>query len=155
MLRVSNLELRFTTKVLFQNVNLEFNGNNCYGIIGANGAGKSTFLKIIDGRIEPTKGEVIVGKDERISTLVQNHNEYDDYTVIDTVIMGNKELYSIMLEKDRLYSKENFTNEDGMRAAMLEEKFLYMNGWDAPSAAEKLVDGLGVDKNDYNTKMGE
>lgn len=155
MLRVSNLELRFTTKVLFQNVNLEFNGNNCYGIIGANGAGKSTFLKIIDGRIEPTKGEVIVGKDERISTLVQNHNEYDDYTVIDTVIMGNKELYSIMLEKDRLYSKENFTNEDGMRAAMLEEKFLYMNGWDAPSEAEKLLDGLGVDKNDYNKKMGE
>lgn len=155
MLRVSNLELRFTTKVLFQNVNLEFNGNNCYGIIGANGAGKSTFLKIIDGRIEPTKGEVIVGKDERISTLVQNHNEYDDYTVLDTVIMGNKELYSIMLEKDRLYSKENFTNEDGMRAAMLEEKFLYMNGWDAPSEAEKLLDGLGVDKNDYNKKMGE
>ena len=105
MLKVIDVELRFTTKVLFQNVNIEFTGDNCYGIIGANGAGKSTFLKILDGTIEPTKGEVIIGKDERISTLVQNHNAFDDYNVIDTVIMGNKELYSIMKEKERLYSK--------------------------------------------------
>jgi len=155
MLKVSNLELRFTTKVLFQNVNLEFVGDNCYGIIGANGAGKSTFLKILDGRIEPTKGEVILGKGERISTLVQNHNEYDNYKVIDTVIMGNKALYSIMLEKDALYSKENFTNEDGMRAAELEEMFLNMNGWDAETDATLLLKGLGVDPKLYELKMSE
>ena len=155
MLKVSNLELRFTTKVLFQNVNLEFTGDNCYGIIGANGAGKSTFLKILDGRIESTKGEVILGKGERISTLVQNHNEYDEYNVIDTVIMGNKELYSIMQEKDAIYSKLDFTNEDGMRAAVLEEKFADMDGWNAESDAEKLLNGLGVDKSLFNLKMSE
>lgn len=155
MLKVCNLELRFTTKVLFQNVNLEFTGDNCYGIIGANGAGKSTFLKILDGRVEPTKGEVVVGKGERISTLVQNHNEYDEYNVIDTVIMGNKELYSIIQEKDALYSKIDFTNEDGMRAAELEEKFANMDGWNAESDAEKLLNGLGVDKTLFNLKMSE
>ena len=153
MLKVSNLELRFTTKVLFQNVNLEFNGDNCYGIIGANGAGKSTFLKILDGRIEPTKGEVILGKGERISTLVQNHNEFDEYTVLDTVIMGNKELYNIMQEKDILYSKVNFTDEDGMRAAELEEKFLLMDGWNAETDAAILLNGLGLDKKYHEEKM--
>lgn len=155
MLKVSNLELRFTTKVLFQNVNLEFTGDNCYGIIGANGAGKSTFLKILDGKIEPTRGEVILGKGERISTLVQNHNEFDEYNVIDTVIMGNKELFNIILEKDVLYSKLDFTDEDGMRAAELEEKFANMNGWNAESDAEKLLNGLGVDKNLFTLKMSE
>ena len=155
MLKVNNVELRFPTKVLFQNVNLEFTGDNCYGIIGANGAGKSTFLKILDGRIEPTKGEVIIGKGERISTLVQNHNEYDDYSVINTVIMGNKELYSIMKEKEELYSKSDFSDEDGIRAAELEERFLTMNGWDAESDAEKLLNGLGLDKSLYNLKMSE
>ena len=138
MLKVIDVELRFTTKVLFQNVNIEFTGDNCYGIIGANGAGKSTFLKILDGTIEPTKGEVIIGKDERISTLVQNHNAFDDYNVIDTVIMGNKELYSIMKEKERLYSKSDFSDEDGIKVAELEDKFLNMNGWNAESDAEKL-----------------
>jgi len=155
MLRVSNLELRFPTKVLFQNVNLEFNGDNCYGIIGANGAGKSTFLKILDGRIEPTHGDVSLGKGERISTLVQNHNEFDEYRVIDTVIMGNKELYTIIQEKDALYSKIDFTDEDGMRAAELEEKFAMMDGWNAESDAEKLLNGLGLDKSLYETKMSE
>ena len=155
MLRVSNLELRFTTKVLFQNVNLEFNGNNCYGIIGANGAGKSTFLKIIDGRIEPTKGEVIVGKDERISTLVQNHNEYDDYTVIDTVIMGNKELYSIMKAKDEIYAKPDFSEEDGMKAAKLEEKFAELDGWNAESDAAILLNDLGIDTSLHYKYMKE
>ena len=149
MLKVNNVELRFPTKVLFKNVNLEFNGNNCYGIIGANGAGKSTFLKILDGRIEPTRGEVILGKGERISTLVQNHNEFDEYRVIDTVIMGNKDLYAIMQEKDALYSNVDFTDEDGMRAAELEEKFLLMDGWNAESDAEKLLNGLGLDKSLY------
>ena len=155
MLIVNNLELRFPTKVLFQNVNLEFKDDNCYGIIGANGAGKSTFLKILDGRIEPTHGEVLLGKGERVSTLVQNHNEYDEYRVLDTVIMGNKELYSIMQEKDAIYSKTDFTDEDGMRAAELEEKFAMMDGWNAESDAEKLLNGLGVDKNLYNLNMSE
>ena len=155
MLKVTNLELRFRTKVLFQNVNLEFNGDNCYGIIGANGAGKSTFLKILDGRIDPTRGEVIIGKNERISTLVQNHNEYDNYRVIDTVIMGNKELYKIIQEKDELYSKLDFTNEDGMRAAELEEKFANMDGWNAESDAEKLLNGLGVDKSLFELNMSD
>ena len=155
MLKVCNVELRFTTKVLFQNVNLEFKDDNCYGIIGANGAGKSTFLKILDGRIEPTKGEVILGKGERISTLVQNHNEFDDYKVIDTVIMGNKELYSIILEKEALYSKVDFSNEDGMRAAELEERFLNMNGWDAETDATLLLKGLGVDEELYELNMSE
>ena len=155
MLKVINVELRFPTKVLFQNVNLEFDSDNCYGIIGANGAGKSTFLKILDGRIEPTKGEVIIGKGERISTLVQNHNEFDEHTVIDTVIMGNKELYSIMKEKELLYSKTDFTDEDGIRAAELEDKFLNMNGWDAESDAEKLLNGLGVNIDLYQSKMSE
>ena len=144
MLKVCNLELRFPTKVLFQNVNIEFTGDNCYGIIGANGAGKSTFLKILDGRIESTKGEVILGNGERISTLVQNHNEFDEYRVIDTVIMGNKELYAIMQEKDALYSKLDFTNEDGMRAAELEEKFANMNGWNAEVDAE-AIQALGAE----------
>lgn len=155
MLKVCNLELRFPTKVLFQNVNIEFTGDNCYGIIGANGAGKSTFLKILDGRIESTKGEVILGKGERISTLVQNHNEFDEYRVIDTVIMGNKELYAIMQEKDALYSKLDFTNEDGMRAAELEEKFANMDGWNAEIDAEKLLNGLGVDKSLFELNMSE
>jgi len=146
MLKVNNIELRFNSKLLFQNVNLEFNNDNCYGIIGANGAGKSTFLKILDGRIEPTKGEVILGKGERISTLVQNHNEFDEYRVIDTVIMGNKDLYSIMLEKEALYRKADFNDEDGMRAALLEEKFLEMDGWNAETDAAILLNGLGVDK---------
>ena len=153
MLKVSNLELRFTTKTLFQNVNLEFKEDNCYGIIGANGAGKSTFLKILDGRIEPTKGEIILGKDERISTLVQNHNEYDEFNVIETVIMGNKDLYSIIKEKERLYSKENFTDEDGIKVAELEDKFLNMNGWNAESDAEILLNGLGVSNEVFSLNM--
>ena len=155
MLKVCNVELRFPTKVLFQNVNLEFDKDNCYGIIGANGAGKSTFLKILDGRIEPTKGEVTIGKGERISTLVQNHNEFDEYSVIDTVIMGNKELYSIMKEKEELYSKSDFTDLDGIKAAELEDKFLNMNGWDAESDAEKLLNGLGVSIDLYQYRMSE
>ncbi len=155
MLKVIDLELRFTTKTLFKNVNLEFSKDNCYGIIGANGAGKSTFLKILDGRIEPTNGEIILGKGERISTLVQNHNLYDDYKVIDTVIMGNKELYSIIKEKEEIYSKTDFTDEDGVRVAELEDKFLNMNGWDAESDAEKLLNGLGVSKDLFYLEMNE
>ena len=155
MLKVINVELRFPSKVLFQNVNLEFNNDNCYGIIGANGAGKSTFLKILDGRIEPTKGEVLINKGERISTLVQNHNEFDNYTVIESVIMGNKELYQIIKEKEEIYNKPDFNDADGIRAAELEDKFLLMNGWDAESDSEKLLNGLGLAQDLYNLKMSE
>ena len=146
MLMIKDLELRYPTKLLFQDVNLEFKDNNCYGIIGANGCGKSTLLKIINGEIESTKSEVILGRGERISSLVQDHNLYNDFKVLDVVIMGNKKLYNIMLEKDRLYSKENFTDKDGIRLGELEEEFLNMNGWNAESDAMILLDGLGLNK---------
>lgn len=155
MLKVNNLSLRFNTRTLFENVNLEFNGNNCYGIIGANGAGKSTFLKILSGSIESTTGEVIIGKGERISVLKQNHNEFDDMTVIDVVIMGNNKLYQIMQEKNNLYMKEDFTNEDGMRAAILEEEFASLNGWQAESDAAILLNSLGLDNSKHNLIMKE
>ena len=153
MLKVNNLSLRFNTRTLFENVNLEFNGDNCYGIIGANGAGKSTFLKILSGSIESTTGEVIIGKGERISVLKQNHNEFDDMTVIDVVIMGNNKLYQIMIEKNNLYMKEDFTNEDGMRAAILEEEFASLNGWQAESDAAILLNSLGIDNSKHNLLM--
>lgn len=155
MLKVSNLSLTFNTRTLFENVNLEFKDDNCYGIIGANGAGKSTFLKILNGEIESTKGEVILDKNQRISVLKQNHNEFDDYTVIDTVIMGNSKLYEVMKEKDELYMKEDFTNEDGMRAAILEEEFASLGGWMAESDAAVLLSGLGVDNSLHNLLMRE
>ncbi len=155
MLKVNNLGLRFNTKTLFENVNLEFNGDNCYGIIGANGAGKSTFLKILSGEIESTSGEVIIGKGERISVLKQNHNEFDEFTVIDTVIMGNNRLYKVMKEKDDLYMKVDFTNEDGMRAAILEEEFASLGGWQAESDAAVLLVGLGIDNSKHNLIMKE
>lgn len=155
MLKVNNLGLRFNTKTLFENVNLEFNGDNCYGIIGANGAGKSTFLKILSGEIESTSGEVIIGKGERISVLKQNHNEFDEFTVIDTVIMGNNQLYKVMKEKDDLYMKADFTNEDGMRAAILEEEFASLGGWQAESDAAVLLVGLGIDNSKHNLIMKE
>lgn len=144
MLQVQNLSLTFGKRTLFENVNLKFEGDNCYGIIGANGAGKTTFLKLLSHEIDSTTGEVIVGKDERISVLVQNHNAYDDYTVIDTVIMGDKELYDIKQEKDEIYMKENFTNEDGIRAGILEDLFLKHNGWEAEANAAILLSGLGI-----------
>ena len=155
MLKVSNLSLTFNTRTLFENVNLEFVNDNCYGIIGANGAGKSTFLKILSGEIDSTKGEVILGKNERISVLRQNHNEFDNFTVIDTVISGNDKLYSIMKEKDELYMKPDFTNEDGIRAATLEEEFASLNGWQAESDAAILLAGLGVNNSLHNLMMSE
>ena len=129
VLKVNNVGLRFSSRVLFENVNLEFKEDNCYGIIGANGAGKSTFLKILSGEVESTSGEVIIGKNERISVLRQNHNEFDEYKVLETVIMGDNELYSIMQEKDAIYMKPDFSMEDGMRAAELEARFEEKNGW--------------------------
>jgi ATPase subunit of ABC transporter with duplicated ATPase domains len=144
MLKASNIGLRFNTRVLFDNVNIEFKDDNCYGIIGANGAGKSTFLKILSGEIESTKGEVILGKNERLSTLKQNHNEFDDYQVLETVIMGDTKLYSIMKEKEALYMKPDFSMEDGMKVAELEEEFASLNGWQADSDAAQLLAGLGI-----------
>jgi len=155
MLKVNNLSLTFNTRTLFENVNLEFINDNCYGIIGANGAGKSTFLKILSGEIDSTKGEVILGKNERISVLRQNHNEFDGFTVIDTVISGNDRLYKIMKEKEELYMKPDFTNEDGMRAADLEEEFASLNGWQAESDAAILLAGLGVNNSLHNLMMNE
>ena len=153
MLIASNIGLRYGKRVLFENVNLKFEGDNCYGVIGANGAGKSTFLKILSGEIDSTSGEVIIGKGERLSVLLQNHNAYDNYSVIDTVIMGDKELYDIKTEKDELYMKADFTNEDGIRAGILEDLFLKKNGWQAESDAAILLTGLGIDTSLQNKMM--
>ena len=154
MLKVSNLSLRYGKRVLFENVNLEFNEDNCYGIIGANGAGKSTFLKILTGEIDSTTGEVIKDKNERISVLKQNHHDYDDYEVLETVIMGNEKLYKIMKEKEALYSKADFSMEDGIKVAALEADFEALNGWEAESEAAILLSGLGINNDLFNSKMG-
>ena len=155
MLQIKNLSLRFGKRVLFENVNLEFKENNCYGVIGANGAGKSTFLKIITDEVEPSTGEILKDKSERISYLKQNHNLYDEYSVIDTVIMGNDRLYSIMKQKEKLYMKENFTNDDGIKVAKLEAEFEALNGWEAESDAAMLLAGLGISNDDHYKVMGE
>ena len=145
MISTSNISLRFGKKALFEDVNIKFVPGHCYGLIGANGAGKSTFLKILTGEIEPTSGEVIITPGERLSFLKQNHFQYDEYTVLDTVIMGNQRLYDIMKEKEAIYMKEDFTDEDGIRASELEGEFAEMNGWEAESDAATLLNGLGVD----------
>ena len=144
MITVNNLEMNFSGQQLFKDVNLKFTPGNCYGIIGANGAGKSTFLKILSGDLEPTKGEVSIDKNSRMSVLKQDHFAYDEYSVIDTIIMGNAKMYSIMKEKDAIYAKEDFSDEDGMRAAELEAEFAEMNGYEAESDASKLIQGLGL-----------
>jgi ATPase subunit of ABC transporter with duplicated ATPase domains len=145
MITASNITLRLGKKALFEDVNIKFTEGNCYGLIGANGAGKSTFLKILTGQIEPTKGDVIVTPGQRLSFLEQDHFKYDEYTVLDTVIMGNKRLYEIMKEKEAIYAKEDFTEEDGIKASELEGEFATMNGWEAESDAATLLNGLGVD----------
>ena len=145
MISANNVTLRFGKKALFEDVNIKFVPGNCYGLIGANGAGKSTFLKILSGEIEPSKGDVTMDEGERLSVLQQDHYKFDEYTVLDTVIMGNKRLYEIMKEKDAIYAKEDFTDEDGIRASELEGEFADMNGWEAESDAETLLNGLGVD----------
>ncbi len=155
MLKVCDVSLRFQTRVLFDHVNLEFKDDNCYGIIGANGAGKSTFLKILSGEVESTKGEVVIGKGERISVLKQNHNEFDDNTVLETVIMGDTELYQIMKEKEAIYMKPDFSLEDGMQAAELEARFEEKNGWQAESDAAVLLVGLGLPNTLHEKKMCE
>ncbi len=153
MLKAVNIELRYGTRVLFKDVNLEFNGNNCYGIIGANGAGKSTFLKILSGEIDSTKGEVVIGKDERISVLCQNHNAFDEFSVMETVLQGDQTLYQIMKEKEAIYSKPDFSIEDGIRAGELEALFEEKNGWQAESDAAILLSGLGLDNTYHNLLM--
>ena len=144
MITVSNVSLSFGGQLLFKDVDLKFTNGNCYGIIGANGAGKSTFLRILNGELEPTTGEVAITKGERLSVLKQDHFAFDEYTVLDTVIMGNKRLYDIMKEKDALYAKEDFSEEDGDRAGQLESEFAELNGWEAESDASKLIQGLGL-----------
>ena len=152
MISTSNVSLRFGKKALFEDVNIKFTPGNCYGLIGANGAGKSTFLKILTGELEPTSGEVIITPGERLSFLKQDHFQYDEYTVLDTVIMGNQRLYEIMNEKDAIYAKPDFSDEDGIRASELEGEFAEMNGWEAESDAATLLNGLGVDTEyHYNT----
>lgn len=155
MLQVKNLSLRFGKRVLFEDVNLEFKENNCYGVIGANGAGKSTFLKILTGEIESSTGEIIKDKSERISYLKQNHNIYDEFSVIDTVIQGNDKLYNIMKEKEKLYLKENFTNDDGIKVAELEAEFEDLNGWEAENEAAILLSGLGINSDMHYKQMSE
>jgi len=145
MISANNVTLRLGKRALFEDVNIKFTQGNCYGLIGANGAGKSTFLKILAGEIEPTKGEVALSVGERISFLKQDHFQYDEYSVMDTVIMGNARLYEIMKLKEEIYAKENFTEEDGIKASELEEEFAAMNGWDAEVDAATLLNGLGID----------
>ena len=155
MLTVNGVSVRFGKRSLYENVNLKFNKGCCYGIIGANGAGKSTFLKVLSGEIEPSKGEVTKDKTERISVLQQNHFLFEEYTVIDTVIMGNKELYDIREEKNALYSKPDFSEEDGMKAAKLEERFAELDGWNAEVDAENLLNDVGIAPEDHYKLMSE
>ena len=144
MIAANNVTLRLGKKALFEDVNIKFTEGNCYGIIGANGAGKSTFLKILSGELETTKGDVTITPGQRLSFLKQDHFQYDSFTVLDTVIMGNAHLYEVMKEKEAIYAKEDFTDEDGIRASELEGEFAEMNGWEAEADAESLLNGLGI-----------
>ncbi len=153
MIQASNITLRLGKKALFEDVNIKFTEGNCYGLIGANGAGKSTFLKILTGEIEPSKGEVIITPGQRLSFLKQDHFKYDEYNVLDTVIMGNQRLYDIMKQKDAIYAKEDFTEEDGILASELEGEFATLNGWEAESDAATLLNGLGIETELHYTLM--
>ncbi|MFI3287616.1 MAG: ATP-binding cassette domain-containing protein [Rikenellaceae bacterium] len=154
MITVSNLEVQFGKRVLFKDVNLKFTPGNCYGVIGANGAGKSTFLKVLSGEIDPSRGNVSFGSGERLSVLKQDHFEFDECTVLDTVMMGHTVLWDIMQKKNALYAKEDFTEEDGLKAAELEEKFAEIEGWNAESDAAMLLSGLDVKEAWHYEKMG-
>lgn len=155
MITVTNVSLNFSGQNLFSDVNLKFTPGNCYGVIGANGAGKSTFLKILSGELDSTTGEVSIDPNCRMSVLKQDHFTYDEYTVLDTIIMGNKRLYDIMKEKDALYEKEDFSDEDGIKAAELEAEFAEMDGWEADSNASKLMQGLGLDESIMYSQMAD
>ena len=155
MIQASNITLRLGKKALFEDVNIKFTEGNCYGLIGANGAGKSTFLKILSGQLEPTSGDVIITPGQRLSFLEQDHFKYDEFTVLDTVIMGNQRLYDIMKEKDAIYMKEDFTDEVGIRASELEAEFADMDGWNAESDAATLLNGLGIDPEFHYSVMAD
>ena len=155
MITVSNVSLRYGGRKLFEDVNLKFTPGNCYGVIGANGAGKSTFLKILSGEVEPNTGEVILEPNTRMSVLKQDHYQYDDFQVLETVIMGNERLYQIMKEKDALYAKPDFSDEDGIRASELEGEFADLNGWEAESEASSLLQGLGIGTESHYKNVSE
>ena len=155
MITVTNVSLNFSGQMLFKDVNLKFTSGNCYGVIGANGAGKSTFLKILSGELDSTTGEVSIDPNCRMSILKQNHFAYDEYTVLDTIIMGNKKLYDIMKEKDAIYEKPDFSDEDGIRAAELEAEFAELDGWESESNASKMIQGLGLDESVLYKGMSE
>lgn len=155
MLQVIDVALNFGSRKLFQDVNLKFTKGNCYGVIGANGAGKSTFLKLLSGELETTKGTIVMDKNERMSVLQQNQNAFDNETVIRTVMLGHKRLMEVAEEKDKLYQKADFNDEDGIRAAELEQEFLELGGWEAEGDAESLLSSIGVDRELYNKKMEE
>ena len=155
MIQACNVTYRVGKKALFEDVNIKFTEGNCYGIIGANGAGKSTFLKILSGDLETTNGDIVISPGERLSVLEQDHFKYDSYTVMDTVIMGNQRLYDIMKEKDAIYAKEDFTDEDGIRASELEAEFAEMDGWDAESNAATLLNGLGIETDLHYALMSD
>lgn len=155
MIQACNVTYRVGKKALFEEVNIKFTEGNCYGLIGANGAGKSTFLKILSGELETTNGDIVITPGQRLSVLEQDHFKYDAYPVMDTVIMGNKRLYEIMKEKDAIYMKEDFTDEDGIRASELEAEFAEMDGWDAESNAAMLLNGLGIETDIHYATMGD
>ena len=155
MIAANNVTLRIGKKALFEDVNIKFTEGNCYGLIGANGAGKSTFLKILSGQLETTKGDITITPGQRLSFLQQDHFKYDAYPVLDTVIMGNQRLYDIMKEKEAIYAKEDFTDEDGIRASELEGEFAEMNGWEAESDAATLLNGLGIETDLHYAQMAD
>ncbi|KAF1302622.1 MULTISPECIES: ABC-F family ATP-binding cassette domain-containing protein [Enterococcus] len=155
MITVSDVSLQFSDRKLFDDVNIKFIPGNCYGLIGANGAGKSTFLKVLSGEIQPSTGNVTIGPDERMAVLKQNHFDFEDYSVIETVIMGHKRLYDVMKEKDAIYMKEEFTDEDGIKAAELEGEFAELNGWEAEPEAAVMLQGLNIPEELHHLQMSE
>ena len=155
MITVSNVSVQFGKRVLFNDVNLKFTSGNCYGIIGANGAGKSTFLKTISGELDPTTGSIMLAPGERLSVLSQDHFKWDAFTVMDTVMMGHTVLWDIMKQREVLYAKEDFTDEDGLKVSELEEKFAELDGWNAESDAAALLSGLGIKEDKHYLLMGE
>ena len=155
MISANNVSLRFGKKALFEEVNIKFTEGNCYGLIGANGAGKSTFLKLLSGELETTTGDITITPGQRLSVLEQDHFKYDSYTVMDTVIMGNPRLYEVMKEKEAIYAKEDFTDEDGIRASELEGEFAEMDGWEAESNAANLLNGLGIETDIHYSLMSD
>ncbi|WP_288626938.1 ABC-F family ATP-binding cassette domain-containing protein, partial [uncultured Lactobacillus sp.] len=153
MITVSDVSLRFGGRTLYEDVNLKFTPGNCYGVIGANGAGKSTFLKLLEGKLEPTTGSISIDPNERMSSLNQDHFAFEDFSVMDTVIQGHKELYQVMKEKDALYAKPDFGDEDGVKAAELESKFAELDGWNAEADAAKLLQSLGIPEEEHQMMM--